>query len=215
MPKLMHYIPMLTGEPLCDKQFVERLRLARKLMPKVVLEFYTNGSFLTKEVIREINAIPDVLINVSINGITHPMRQKLMGLGDFFQVMQSIRFMEEIKQPYRVTMVAYPELKPEEVKAFAEAGGIAIQYQSWAGQQYPYERKRWTQCVRALNYMTIRYTGDVCLCCFDPFGKVNFGNLNHQTIEEIWMSKRHRELVNLHKLGQGNKFEMCESCTEG
>lgn len=123
--------------------------------------------------------------------------------------------MEQLKMKYRCTMVAYPEIKPQEIENFIKAGGSAIQYQSWAGQQYPYKRNRWTSCVRALNHMTIRYNGDANLCCFDPFGKVSFGNVNTQTIEEIWKSSKRQEYIIRHKSGEGHRLELCNACTEG
>jgi len=92
---------------------------------------------------------------------------------------------------------------------------LAIQCQSWCGELYPYERKRWTSCARTLNSMAVNYKGEVVLCCFDPFAKVVFGDLNNQTIEEIWKSEKHQGLRSLHKVGRGNEFELCRNCTEG
>lgn len=215
LPNLSTFIPMLTGEPFMDKQFVDRLRLARNKLPHVGLEVYTNGSLLTAETIEAMKGIPNLRFSVSLNGMSPETRKRIMGLDDYWQVIQSLKAMERAGIKYRTTMVAYPDIPQEEIKSFIEAGGTAIQYQSWAGTQYPYDRRRWTSCARAINYMTIRYNGDVCLCCFDPFGEVTFGNLNESTIEEIWLSEKHKEYQNLHKKGRGNELPKCRSCTEG
>lgn len=215
LPKLTNFIPMLTGEPFCDKKIIERIKYARARMPWVNIELYTNGNLLTFAILQQLKEIPNFALSISLNGLNPEVRKEITGLDDWPHVIRMCRYAEQIKLPYRVTMVAYPEIKEQEIKGFVQAGGSVIQYQSWAGQQYPYKRNRWTSCMRALNYMTIRYTGDVCLCCFDAFGKVNFGNLNRQTIEEVWNSPYHRELQELHKRGEGNKFQMCDSCTEG
>jgi radical SAM protein with 4Fe4S-binding SPASM domain len=63
--------------------------------------------------------------------------------------------------------------------------------------------------------MTVRYNGDANLCCFDPFSKVSFGNVNTQTLEEIWLSPARQDYVKKHQIGQGNKLALCEACTEG
>lgn len=215
LPSLKLFIPMLTGEPLCDKKFVERLKFARARMPWVILEFYTNGSFLTRDIINELKTITDLHISVSLNGITPETRKQMMGLDDYWDVIKSMKYMEEVGLPYRATLVAYPEIRQQELEAFVKGGGLVIQYQSWCGEQYPYDRRRWTSCARALNAMTVNYKGEVVLCCFDPFAKVVFGDLNNQTIEEIWKSQRHQEYQNLHKQGRGNELELCRSCTEG
>ena len=215
LPRLQLFIPMLTGEPFCDKQIIDRIKYAGERMPWVNIQLYTNGSLLTFEILHQLQAIPNFNLSISLNGLNPETREKVMGLKDWTHVVKMAKYAELIKLPYRVTMVAYPEIKAEEVKEFMQDGGMVLQYQSWAGQQYPYTRNRWTSCVRALNHMTIRYTGDANLCCFDPFGKISFGNLNDKTIEEIWGSPYRSELRELHKQGQGNQFKMCEACTEG
>ncbi len=215
LPNLSTIIPMLTGEPFCDWQIIKRIKYIRERLPWVHILMFTNGSLLTLEIIDQLKTITDFNLSVSLNGYNPETRKQLMGLDDWAHVVKVCHYMEEIKLPYRVTMVGYPEIKPEEIDDFTKAGGMAIQYQSWAGQQYPFSRKKWTQCVRALSHMTIRYNGDANLCCFDPFGKVSFGNVNNQTIEEIWDSPKRQEYVNKHKAGVGNKLTLCDSCTEG
>lgn len=215
LPNLSIFHPMLTGEPFLDKRFIERLKLAREKLPGVQIEIYTNGSLLTNEVIYQLKDIPDMRLSISLNGLKPETREKVMGLDDYWVVVQSFKLMEQLGIKYRATMVAYPEISQEEIHAFIESGGFAIQYQSWAGEQYPYDRRRWTSCPRAINQMTVLYTGIVCLCCFDPFGEVNFGNLNNQTIEEIWNDSRHKEYQMMHKQGRGHEMPRCCSCTEG
>lgn len=212
LPALGLFIPMLTGEPFCDPKFLERLKLAREKLT-CRIDFYTNGSLLTREAIDAILPL-DVHINLSINGMTPETRQKLMGLSDFWQVMRVVKYMEEVHQSYRVSLIAYPEVKPEEIALFAKVGGTPFMYQSWAGKQYPYEGHGWRSCTRAQSYMTIRYTGETCLCCFDPFGEITFGNVGKESIEQIWTSNLHREYQEKHKLGRGNEYALCSRCTE-
>lgn len=215
LPNLMMFHPMLTGEPFLDKRFMERLRFARTRLPNVEIEIYTNGTLLTDEIIYQLQGMPLLRLSVSLNGLKPETRKKVMGLNDYWAVVQSFKLMERLNIKYRATMVAYPEISQEEVAAFIESGGTAIRYQSWAGTQYPYERRRWTACPRAINQMTVLYTGDVCLCCFDPFGEINFGSLKTETIEEVWNSSRHKEYQTMHKQGRGHELPKCEACSEG
>lgn len=215
LPNLQIFHPMLTGEPFLDKQIIARLKLAREKLPNVEIEIYTNGSLLSDQIIYQLKDIPHLRLSISLNGLKPETRKKVMGLDDYWSVIQAFKTMERLNIKYRATMVAYPEINREEIEAFIESGGFAIQYQSWAGIQYPYNRRRWTSCPRAINQMTVLYTGQVCLCCFDPFGEINFGDLNKQTIEEIWTSPKHREYQMMHKQGRGNEMPKCQSCTEG
>ena len=215
LPNLRTFIPMLTGEPFCDKQFLNRLRLARERMPLVSLDFYTNGSLLTREIISELKSIPNVHVNVSLNAATQETRKQIMGLDDYRDVLKSLEYMSEAGLSYKTSMVGYPEIKLDEIKTFSHAGGTVIRYQSWCGEQYPYTRNRPTRCGRVMNHLTIFYTGKVHLCCFDPFGKVVFGDLNNQTIEEVWMGIKKKEYQSLHSQWKGAECELCCSCTEG
>lgn len=214
LPNLILFQPFLNGEPFLDERFMERLRLARTKLPKVEIEIYTNGSLLTTEVIHQLGEIDNIHFSISLNGLKPETRKRVMGLDDYWFVVQALKLMENLGIKYRATMVAYPEINREEIIDFIESGGTAIQYQSWAGIQYPYERRRWTNCVRALCQMTVLYTGDVCLCCFDPFGEVNFGNLNVESMEAIWNSNQHKEYQMKHKQGRGHEMPKCRSCTE-
>ena len=214
LPYLEKVIPMLTGEPFLDKQFVWRLAVLREMLPKVEIEVYTNGSLLTRELVKELRQIPNVTYSVSVNGLQAETRKRLMGLDDFQQVKEGLRAMEEAGIQYRPTMVFSPQDEGE-CAAFHEAGGVVIQYQSWAGSQYDYKRTVSTRCERALYEMTVRYNGDVVLCCFDPFGKVTFGNLNTEGIEGIWESEKHQNYQRLHARGRGEELQLCGQCTEG
>ncbi len=202
------------GEPLCDPQFMERLEFARKAMPKVSLEFYTNGTLLTEPLIDRMALMNNLRVNVSLNGGPET-RKRLMGLDDYWRVVRMLRYMREKGISNRASMVYYPEITRKEVDDFVDAGGFAIQYQSWAGKQYPYERRRWTSCQRAMNHMYIRFNGQATLCCFDMFGTVPLGDLNTQTIQEVWQGECHKEYVLKHKAGKGQELALCESCTEG
>lgn len=213
LPNLTMFHPMLNGEPFLDKKFMDRLRLAREKLPNAEMEIYTNGSLLTDEIIYQLKDM-NLRLSISLNGLKPETRKTVMGLDDYWHVVQAMKLMESVGVKYRTTMVAYPEISQEEIAGFIESGGMAIRYQSWAGAQYPYERRRWTQCARAINQMTVLYTGDVCLCCFDPFGEVNFGNLNVESMEAIWHSSQHQEYQTMHKQGRGNELPKCCSCTE-
>lgn len=214
LPNIMTFHPMLNGEPFLDKKIMDRVRLARTKLPKAEIEIYTNGSLLTQDIIEQLAQISGLRLSVSLNGLKPETREKMMGLNDYWEVVRSMKAMESLGIKYRTTMVAYPEINRAEVEGFVESGGTAIQYQSWAGVQYPYDRRRWTSCPRVINQMTVLFTGVVCLCCFDPFGEVTFGNLNTETIEEIWQSNRHREYQSMHKQGRGQELPKCQACTE-
>jgi len=210
------FTPMLTGEPFCDPQIIERIRLARELMPRTQIVLFTNGSRLARN---DINALADagnVKVFVSLNGASEETRHKLMGLDDWNEVKAKIDYMHEMGLHPITTMVWFPTLTLREISAFGELDtSLAIQFQSFAGEIYRYKRRSATSCNRVTKYMTVLWDGWVNLCCFDPFGKVIFGNLNRQTIEEVWNSPLHLGYLEAHSENRGQEMELCQSCTEG
>ena len=210
LPGLGIFIPMLTGEPLCDPKFIKRLKYARENL-SAVIEVYTNGSFLTKEIIDELKDISELYLNVSINGTTPETRKLLTGLDDFNKVMESIKYLGSVGIPHRASIVSYPGISIDELNLIYKTKNKIIPYQSWCSGEYTRITKE--PCGRAENYMTVRYNGDVCLCCFDPFGRITFGNLNNQTIEEVWNSDKHKEYQEMHKQGRAAELKLCKHCT--
>lgn len=215
LPNLMTVIPMLTGEPFLDPAILERIRFIRDQLPWVHIELFTNGSFLTYIIIEQLAKIPDIKLNISLNGLTTETRKTVMGLDDYHSVCKCIEYLNIRKIKYSVSTVAHPAVPSEEIDNLLKAGGKALKYQSWAGSQYPYERKRWTSCTRAMNSLTFNWQGDAVLCCFDYKNDVGFGNINQNTIEEIWNSEKRKRYRDYHKIGNGNELPLCAYCTEG
>jgi len=68
-------------------------------------------------------------------------------------------------------------------------------------------------CVTRLNALLIRYDGNVSLCCQDDMCTFNLGNVFEQSIEEIWWSDKHIEIIdNVRKPGGRKKYELCSKC---
>ena len=214
LPNLHVWIPMLTGEPFCDQEFMNKVEYARSVL-SCEIEIYTNGSLMSYEDIDRLKKIGGIRLNISINGCIPSTREAMMGLKDYFEILKKMKYCENVGVPYRASGVAHPDISMDERRAFIEDGGIWIRYQSWCGEMYPFKRKDWTSCLRAQHYMTILWNGEVNLCCFDPFGKVYFGDLKEQSIEEVWESESRKEYRMMHKQGRGNELRMCENCTEG
>jgi len=71
-------------------------------------------------------------------------------------------------------------------------------------------------CTRRLSGLLIRYDGGVQLCCEDDACGFNLGNVFEQSIEEIWWSDRHIQIVNdLKKPGSRHNYELCSQCFKG
>jgi radical SAM protein with 4Fe4S-binding SPASM domain len=139
-----------------------------------------------------------------------------MGLDDFYIVYDKIERIKEAGIDLVLTMVFFPSVSMEEAATFmGYHHPWVLMFQSFAGLTYRYRRTTPTSCCRIRDGFFIRYNGDVPLCCFDPTGRVVFGNLNDQSLEEIWQSEKHQIYLIAHQNKQGQMMKLCDSCSEG
>ena len=220
LPKLRAFIPLLNGEPFCDKKLVDRMRRVREAMPKVEIKIYTNGSFLTEDILRELADIKGVFLTVSLNAYYKLTRAIEMGLDDFEHVVKMIQTAFDYKIPLQATMVDVPSITWDEKQRFKEQGGILAECANWAGTDDYTRPENALPCRRMLHHMPITYDGWVPVCCFDPcavdttreFTHMFYGNVEKDTIADVWNSYKHNVDVNLHLHGEHNIIQLCNTC---
>jgi len=210
IPSLVSVVPMMLGEPFCDPDIIKRLKLINKILPEKEIVLFTNGSLLTPSKIKELKKIKDLTVNFSLNGLNKEMREKLMGLDDFDYVVKMINLYEKTGKPFKVLLVADPTVSTGELNKFKKLTWKTqlVKYGNWTGDKGRGTRQ--SQCVRAKAGMTIMYDGRVNLCCME-YGKVIFGDLNKQTIKDVWRSPYRQMYCKAHSAG---KFLLgvCNNC---
>ena len=69
--------------------------------------------------------------------------------------------------------------------------------------------RRLYPCIWPFRNLVVLSDGRVVLCCVDYDGIYALGNLNNQTISEVWNSSEYREIRELHFKGRGDKIKLC------
>ncbi|HBM45783.1 MAG: molybdopterin cofactor synthesis protein MoaA [Parcubacteria group bacterium GW2011_GWF2_38_76] len=68
-------------------------------------------------------------------------------------------------------------------------------------------------CLDFLSHLCISITGDVSICVrFDPNHLGVIGNVNENTLAEIWNGKQRLEWLELHKQGKRAGIPLCAKC---
>jgi radical SAM protein with 4Fe4S-binding SPASM domain len=67
-------------------------------------------------------------------------------------------------------------------------------------------------CHRPLIRMIIQHDGAMCLCCEDTYGAFQLGNAYRSSLEQLWSSARHVEVVEDLINGRREKYELCRNC---
>lgn len=215
------------GEPLLDKHLFERLKYVRKKMPAIHLDLYTNGSYLTDAKIDEMIDAKVTVLYVSLNAANAVKRQQIMfphnGTDDYDFVCQQAR--KAIEKGLKVVVKAVTSkdlMEHDERDQFKEAwggfvddGGNAFMHLegNWAGATWPMRIKPTTACHRAISQIMVLWDGRVSLCCFDGEGEVTLGDLNRQTIREIYNGGKALEYRTAHMEGRRGEMPLCATCT--
>lgn len=225
LPLIDHVTLTGLGEPLLDKHVIERLHYARKRMPTVLLDLYTNGTYLTKEKAEQIAETKISVLYVSLNAVSAEKRQQVMKLDDYEKVVAQIRYAQSLGIRVIVKAIVSKDLMEHgESEAFTAMwggpfnngnGGAAFLHLegNWAGAVWPMRVKPTSPCSRALSQIMVLWDGRVSLCCFDGEGKVILGDLNKQTIREVFNDEKAVGIRLAHVEGRRQQLELCRDCT--
>ncbi len=67
-------------------------------------------------------------------------------------------------------------------------------------------------CHRPFIRMIIRHDGEMCNCCEDTHGDFKLGNVYQNSLEELWYSERHVQIVEDLIAGWREKYDLCRHC---
>ena len=84
-----------------------------------------------------------------------------------------------------------------------------------AGDQTVYmgKPKKRTPCQRLWGGINIHCNGNVVPCCIDYKEEHVMGNINEESLKDIWTGKRFTEFRKLHLEGKWDSIPMCKNCT--
>lgn len=217
----------ITGlsESLLDPDLEKRIRLVRWRMPGAFIYVYTNGTYLTPKRYESLQDAGLSMILVSLNAADAETRRRVMGLDDWDKVISNIteaiarektchvRIRAVINQDSFTLEDAQPLFRLW--GAQAEGGRVlAINEGNWAGDSRSVRSWKPNEaCGRALGMMYVTFDGKLTPCCFDPVGKLTFGDLNKDSIREIYNSDKYVAFREDHANDQADKHEICKNCT--
>ena len=222
---------MLTfqGEPLLHPQFVNFVELVKDHNLKPVL--FTNGLLLSAEKSRSIICAGLHSIRFSVDGATQDVYELNRVGGNFEKVYRNmaefIQIKKQEKSPiyvmWQFIAMRNNEHQIEQAREMAKAIGIPFFVKTFA-ESIPdlvpvtpeYQRQPLVKpCLDIYRNIFCFWDGSVVPCCFDLKGKELMGNLNENTLEEIWNGPRYVEFRRLLSGVSDNpekEPELCKSC---
>ncbi len=224
----------LMNEPLCDRQIVPRIHLAREHNPQAVISLWTNAVNLTPEMTERLLASPLGSLGVSLHAHEPEAYRRATGRKDFNRVLGNlVHFVEQrlARRPDMALVIRYvdaatylPAEAREPVRRFWAEGQLDLDIDDgWLGRAgnldapaAPPEPHRWLNGCKALGgpkQAHVLYTGQVVLCCMDYRRATDLGDLNQQSLAEVWRGERRRAALEmLFGLREAEEGFLCGRC---
>jgi radical SAM protein with 4Fe4S-binding SPASM domain len=195
------FVPFLNGEPFVFPRIWQWLDYMRD--EKVRVHIYTNAEYMDVDRLVEYPNIS--LICCSVNAATKKTHERVMRGPNYDVVKKKVKDLIKKSKKARiyVSMVIIDENKHEVEKFKKMWGNNAIfgEFKNWGGARHDKLEKtgKRVPCWALLNTMSILWDGRVVPCCMDYNGQLILGDVNKNTLTEIWhqshwLRKRHRRL---------------------
>lgn len=172
------------SEPLLDDRLVTLGRYAKKKLPKATIKITSNADLMTPERAQELDGVFDYMLFSLYMGRERQKTRKA-----------------QLRKMFKKTRLEFA--KGDHALSHFGEGPLDQMISKVVGQR----------CTRNNNMFLITWTGEVAHCCEDINADFGIGNLNQQSLREIWYGPRHQSVVKtLSKPGGRKSFEYCRSC---
>lgn len=209
-----YFSPFKVNEPLLDNRLFDICRKALN-NPNLYLRIFTNGSPLTQRKIDEIKTLKRVEhLWISLNSTVSEQYEQIMAI-PFEKTAKRLDNLHEQDFPFPVVLSTVGFPNPRFVydcqARWPKFGISVIKNTGWLGYTDPdvsYVPN--TPCPRWFE-LSIVADGKVALCCMDGTGEWAIGDINSQTLLEVynsphWRDRRER-LISRHEIAP------CDRCT--
>lgn len=219
------YRPFLTNEPFVDNRMPEIVRYIKDNDPTARVEFNTNGELVTEKLAGQLLDAGVDIMRFSIDGFSRETYEPSRIGINFEKVMERTRRFLELwdEGGYRdkvfteLRMIEVPENK-HEVEAYRDYWGprcsevlITSMYQwPWTGQKR--EDVVMKPCLKILDEMFFYTNGNATICCWDVHERAVVGNVNQQTVGEIWESYAAQCMRAVLNDGRRDLLNLCSRC---
>lgn len=178
------------NEPFLDKNIINRHRYAREKLPNARMHLFTNGMLLTIEKFIEIIQYLDELV-----------------IDNYDCDLKLIAPCEDIS----VYCDKHPELKKKVTIVLRKPDEVLSNRGGDAPNRKDFPNLGNVRCVLPYLQVIIRPDGKLSLCCCDPFGKNTLGDLNKDSLIDIWNGEKYKSVREALYMGR-KQWEHCAKC---
>jgi radical SAM protein with 4Fe4S-binding SPASM domain len=216
------------GEPLVNKNFPE---MAKEIKDSNICEqlwFKTNGLLLTPSIVKRLSLVNFDMIGISVIAPSSEGYKKISGVDiDYENFIGKIKFLFENRTSKLYIKMANVNFTTSEIQKFYDdfepiSDFIAIEnIHSWSRTDLndfalgiPVPESSKIVCTSPMYRMMINWNGTVQPCCADWSWNNIMGDINKNTLKEIWNSKVFTDFRKLHLEGKRFGNKACGTCSQ-
>ena len=222
-------IPQFQGEPTIHKNFIEYCEICEK--EDMQFSFTTNALKLDKYVVDELVKMKNFRgLTVSIDGFYKDTYEKIRKIGSFDTVVENSKYAfhqlakENLNRKYNTINTGlsftHQPLNKDELQLFVDqwigyTNHININNVAIDGKPsfYNHAMSNYRDpCGDLWHFMIILTDGKVVPCCRDDKYEMDMGNINSNSLEEIWFGKKYTEMRKAHLEQNFSKLPLCNNC---
>lgn len=182
----------VNNEPFIDNRMVDLLKKARVALPKATMLLFTNGTLLTIDIMKKIADSVDVMY---INNYSekYSLHDNLMEIYEYVKSHEKEFEGIDIVIQKRYVKEVLTNRAGESPNKHTAIGSID------------------DICIVPYTDLTIYPNGQVGLCCSDVLEKMNFGNIENESLLDIYNGNQMRDIRGKMKGGRKN-IPICSNC---
>ncbi len=215
------------GEPLLHPDISKLISICHKANIKV--QITTTGSLLTGEMSYAlINSGLDMIV-FSIDAVTKETYSHIRK-ANFAETVKNIENFIEMKRrlgrgPFVQVQIVKMEINSFEIKKFQsywrkKADSVRIKpfyntgdIASKLNYKIDEKREKPRPCIMLWREPVVCWDGTVLPCCVDLIGQYPIGNIQKDSLKNIWNGEKIQEMRRLHIEGRYKEIELCRNCT--
>lgn len=217
------------GEPMIQKNIIELIRYAKNKGCKVGL--INNGSLLNEKAARELLEMNIDMIEFSVDACdeqTYNTVRKGLSFNTLINnVQRTFKLRNKLGSKTKIIASAINQtgVDVDEVEDFWKSTVDVFQkrkFLTWginslenSADTTPYlPPEDRIPCPIIFDRLLIDSRGRAMFCIYDIAGKTDMGNVQENSIKEIWNSKRFKDIRDLHLSGRGAEIDICKTCED-
>ncbi len=228
--------PYLMNEPLADPRLPDFIRyITDRKRKDTTTSISTNATYLTDEVGERLIESGLDSLNISFHGIYKDTYEQSMGNLDWETHLHNVNRFIELKRRRKanklkmaVTMVHTATIDQElaEIRDYWNSRGVVVRIHTLENRSHEWVEgkeinvkpmKAYTNCDRLMGQAYLLWNGDAVLCCVDWERTTILGNIENESLQNVWQGKAYTEYRRKYLSGNigGTLCEGCKVQDEG